>query len=81
LSTIVVVPISQVIAALADSKPGEVLVIDTQDSTRTVGGELFATESQRRGLAALLIDGPVSVELSCCAQPTQLRVLRLDRGD
>jgi hypothetical protein len=36
-------------------------VIDTQDSTRTVGGELFATESQRRGLAALLIDGPVSV--------------------
>ena len=47
-----------VIAALADSSPGEVLVIDTQDSTRTVGGELFATESQRRGLAALLIDGP-----------------------
>lgn len=49
----------QVIAALAESKPGEILVIDTQDSTRTVGGELFATESQRRGLAALLIDGPV----------------------
>ena len=63
------VPISQVIAALADSKPGEVLVIDTQDSTRTVGGELFATESQRRGLAGLLIDGPVSVEALRCVQP------------
>ena len=55
--------------------PGEVLVIDTQNSTRTVrflsiwrmsiptqwiqvGGELFATESMRRGLQGLLIDGP-----------------------
>ena len=47
-----------VIKALSESKPGEVLVIDTQSSSRTVGGELFATESSRRGLAALLIDGP-----------------------
>jgi hypothetical protein len=32
---------------------GEVLVVDTQKSTRTVGGELFATESARRGAWSL----------------------------
>eukprot|EP00054_Salpingoeca_dolichothecata_P014543 m.82373 g.82373 ORF g.82373 m.82373 type:complete len:108 (-) comp21045_c0_seq2:422-745(-) len=47
-----------VLKALDDSKPGEVLVIDTQNSTRTVAGELFATECQRRGLAAIVLDGP-----------------------
>lgn len=47
-----------VIKALDDAQPGEVLVIDTMSSTRTVAGELFATEAKRRGLAAIVIDGP-----------------------
>jgi len=47
-----------VIKALDESVAGEVLVIDTQGSTRTVAGELFATEAKRRGLEAILIDGP-----------------------
>lgn len=47
-----------VIKGLAESVPGEVLVIDTQQSTRTVVGELFGTESKRRGLEAIVLDGP-----------------------
>jgi len=47
-----------VIKGLDESVAGEVLVIDTQNSTRTVAGELFGTESMRRGLAAIVLDGP-----------------------
>eukprot|EP00911_Craspedida_sp_UC1_P002340 UC1_evm2s1759 len=47
-----------VMQGLSEAVAGEVLVIDTRGSTRTVGGELFATEARRIGLHALLIDGP-----------------------
>jgi len=47
-----------VIKGLSESHPGEVLVIDSQQSTRTVIGELFGTESIRRGLAGIVLDGP-----------------------
>eukprot|EP00040_Diaphanoeca_grandis_P044275 m.11875 g.11875 ORF g.11875 m.11875 type:complete len:277 (-) comp9023_c0_seq1:72-902(-) len=47
-----------VVKALDDSSPGEVLVIDTQGSTRTVVGELFGTESIRRGIEGIVLDGP-----------------------
>ena len=48
-----------VIKALRDAAPGEALVVDTQGSLRAVAGELFSTEAQRKGLAGLVIDGPV----------------------
>ncbi len=48
-----------VIKALRDATPGEALVVDTQGSLRAVAGELFSTEAQRKGLAGLVIDGPV----------------------
>ena len=44
--------------ALSESEPGDVLVIDTQGSNRTVAGELFGTESMRRGIQAIVMDGP-----------------------
>jgi 4-hydroxy-4-methyl-2-oxoglutarate aldolase len=46
-----------VMAALADSAPGDVVVIATGGSSRAVFGELFATEARRRGLAAIVADG------------------------
>jgi len=48
-----------VIRALADAQPDEVLVIDTAGSSRAVVGELFSTEALRRGLAGIVVDGPV----------------------
>lgn len=48
-----------VIKALDESRPGEVLVIDTGDSSRAVVGELFSIEAARRGLAGIVVDGPV----------------------
>jgi RraA family protein len=48
-----------VIKGLAEAEPGEVLVIDTQGSTRAVLGELFSLEARRRGLAGIVVDGPV----------------------
>lgn len=48
-----------VIKALRDAAPGEALVVDTRGSLRAVAGELFSTEAQRKGLAGLVIDGPV----------------------
>ncbi|MFN8500111.1 MAG: RraA family protein [Anaerolineae bacterium] len=48
-----------VIKALRDAVPGEALVVDTRGSLRAVAGELFSTEAQRKGLAGLIIDGPV----------------------
>lgn len=46
-----------VIHALRGSTAGEVLVVDAGGDDRAVAGELFATEAQRRGLAALVILG------------------------
>jgi 4-hydroxy-4-methyl-2-oxoglutarate aldolase len=46
-----------VFSALADAKPGEVLVVATGEGRRAVCGELFATEAKRRGLAGIVIDG------------------------
>ena len=48
-----------VIRALDEARPGEVLVVDTQGSTRAVVGELFSLEAQRRGLAGIVVDGTV----------------------
>ena len=46
-----------VIEALANAEPGDVLVIDTQGTTRAVVGELFTLEAARCGLAGIVIDG------------------------
>ena len=46
-----------IIEALDQSVRGDVLVIDTQGSTRAVVGELFSLEAHRRGLAGIIIDG------------------------
>ena len=48
-----------VIDALNQSKAGDVLVVDSQESTRALVGELFSTEAQRRGLSGIIVDGPV----------------------
>ncbi|MEX2479286.1 MAG: RraA family protein [Gammaproteobacteria bacterium] len=48
-----------VIKALDEAVPGEVLVIDTGGSRRAVVGELFSMEARRRGLAGIVVDGPV----------------------
>jgi regulator of RNase E activity RraA len=46
-----------VFSALADARPGEVLVVVTHGRRLAVLGELFATEARRRGLAGVVIDG------------------------
>jgi 4-hydroxy-4-methyl-2-oxoglutarate aldolase len=46
-----------VIHALRDSGPGDVLIVEVGGDDRAVAGELFGTEAQRRGLAALVIHG------------------------
>jgi 4-hydroxy-4-methyl-2-oxoglutarate aldolase len=46
-----------VIAALEDADPGDILVIDTQDSKVAVVGELFSLEAARMGLGGIVIDG------------------------
>lgn len=46
-----------VIAGLAAAGDGDVLVVDAGDGDRAVAGELFGTEAQRRGLAALVVFG------------------------
>jgi 4-hydroxy-4-methyl-2-oxoglutarate aldolase len=48
-----------VMVALEEAQPGEVLVIDTRGSRRAVLGELFSLEAARRGLAGIVVDGPV----------------------
>jgi RraA family protein len=59
-----------VIKALAESEPGEVLVIDGGGGTRALAGELFATEAARRKLAGLVIDG-------ACRDTAKLATLQL----
>ncbi len=46
-----------VLSALQLARPGEVLVVGTERSSRAVLGELFATEAERRGLAGIVVDG------------------------
>jgi 4-hydroxy-4-methyl-2-oxoglutarate aldolase len=46
-----------VMTALAEARPGDVLVIATNGGSRAVFGELFATEARRRGLAGIVADG------------------------
>ncbi|TDJ60992.1 MAG: RraA family protein [Proteobacteria bacterium] len=46
-----------VLAALEETKAGEVMVIDTQGSSAAVVGELFSMEAARRGLSGIVIDG------------------------
>ncbi len=48
-----------VMVALKEAAAGDVLVIDTRGSRRAVLGELFSLEAQRRGLAGIIVDGPV----------------------
>ena len=48
-----------VMVALAEAKPGDVLVVDTRGSSRAVLGELFSLEAARRGLAGIIVDGPI----------------------
>lgn len=48
-----------VMVALEAAGPGDVLVIDTRGSRRAVLGELFSLEAARRGLAGIVVDGPV----------------------
>lgn len=48
-----------VIVALGRARAGDVLVVDTCGSRRAVVGELFSIEAARRGLAGLVVDGPV----------------------
>jgi regulator of RNase E activity RraA len=47
-----------VIKALRDAQAGEVIVIDSQNSTHALTGELFPTEAMRKGLAGIVNDGP-----------------------
>jgi len=46
-----------VLVALRAAEPGSVLVVATNSLRKAVSGELFATEAQRRGIAAIVIDG------------------------
>jgi len=49
-----------VMRALAlEATKDEVLVVDTLSSTRAVAGEIFASEARRKGLAGIVIDGPI----------------------
>jgi regulator of RNase E activity RraA len=46
-----------VISALAEARPGDVLVIVTNGGRRAILGELIATEAVRREVAGILVDG------------------------
>ncbi len=59
-----------VIKGLRDAVPGEVLVIDSQNSNRAVSGGLFPTEATRKGLAGIVVDGP-------CRDTKMIRSLKL----
>lgn len=46
-------------AAVADARPGEVLVVQCHDASYGVWGEVLMTAAMARGVAALVIDGSV----------------------
>jgi 4-hydroxy-4-methyl-2-oxoglutarate aldolase len=48
-----------VLRGLEEAEEGEVLVVNTMSSTRAVAGELFCAEAQRKGLCAIIVDGPM----------------------
>jgi len=48
-----------VLQVLSEAQSGEVLVVNTLDSTRAVAGELFCAEAERRGVCGILLDGPM----------------------
>ena len=49
-----------VLRGLLEAQVDEVLMVNTSDSSHAVAGELFATEAvHARGLAGLVVDGPV----------------------
>ena len=50
-------PVMRVLAL--EAKTDEVLVVDTLSSTRAVAGEIFVAEARRKGLAGIVIDGPI----------------------
>jgi 4-hydroxy-4-methyl-2-oxoglutarate aldolase len=46
-----------VMRGLSEAKSGEVLVVNTLDSTRAVAGEIFCAEAARKGLGGIVVDG------------------------
>lgn len=48
-----------VLQGLHEAESGEVLVVNTLNSTRAVAGELFCAEAQRRGLVGIVVEGPM----------------------
>ena len=48
-----------VLRGLDEANAGDVLVVNTMESSRAVAGELFTSDAQRKGLAGIIIDGPV----------------------
>ena len=48
-----------VLRGLDEAEKDEVLVVCTKGSTRAVAGEIFCSEAQRKGLAGIIIDGPM----------------------
>ena len=48
-----------VLQGLDEAQPGEVLCVNTRDSTIAVAGGLFFQEAQRRNLSGIIIDGPI----------------------
>mmetsp|Transcript_27117 Transcript_27117/g.54770 ORF Transcript_27117/g.54770 Transcript_27117/m.54770 type:complete len:371 (+) Transcript_27117:158-1270(+) len=48
-----------VLRGLDEAQPGEVLVVNTLDSSRAVAGGLFCAEAARKGLGGVVVDGKV----------------------
>ncbi len=48
-----------VLRGLHDAEKGEVLCVNTMGSTKAVAGGLFLSESERKGLRGLIVDGAV----------------------
>jgi regulator of RNase E activity RraA len=48
-----------VLDGLAYAQQDDILVVNTLDSNRAVAGELFCAESARRGVQAIIVDGPM----------------------
>ena len=48
-----------VLRGLNEAKPGDVLVVNTLDSTRAVAGGMFCAEAARKGLGGIVVDGLV----------------------
>ena len=59
-----------VIAALHQTGPGDVLVVEARSPDWAVAGELFSTEATRRGVAGIVIDG-------LCRDTPSLRTMAL----